>query len=673
MSPSVWPKAIPLLVLATLLAYANCVPKTLVFDDDAWIVDQASLDDPEAYVRAMSGRPVLAVTNLAMHRFGRNNPIGHHVLNVLIHIAAGLTLYGLVRRSLLRPRFGGRYAGRAPYLAFAATLLWLLHPIQVQCVTYVIQRCESLAGLFYLLILYAMLRANENWEQHHAADAIAGATRGSGMLQRLGWYALAVISLVLGYASKEIMVTVPAAVLIFDRVFLANSVREVIRRRWVFYLFFLITWGGFTAWHLTRAAGAESGIGFGQEAVTPKKYALTEAGVLLYYLKISALPRGLAIDYQGWPWRETVSDAMPEAAVVAGMLLVTLVLLFWRTALGYVCLWFFLVLAPTSSVLPIVDAVFEHRLYLSLASVAILGVFLGDVLLRRTGLGALRPYALAAAGLALGVLTHLRNEEYRSRAAVWEVAVNRMPDSVRARSNYAQGLLLDDRPAEAVPVLERGLEIIPHDPTSLVNLGAAHEQLGEFASAAECYRRLRDYYPSDWRNWRMHGAALLVVGRWADADEAYRRGIEAEEAKRKTTEIEPAVAQLYYGRAAALRKLGMDGDALEAMRAATAIDSNWPAAVLGLARMAIMDEKLRKSPDARRSALTWAELGMQVVDRPGVVELDTLGLCYAGNGEFEKAADVCRRALKEQPMGPWGAVHRDRLRFYEQKRVPWPE
>src|SRR5262249_9240463 len=262
--------------------------------------------------------------------------------------------------------------------------------------------------------------------------------------------------------------------------------------------------------------GAESGIGFGQETVTPKKYALTEAGVLLYYLKISALPRGLAIDYQGWPWRETLSEAMPEVGIVAGMLVVTLILLFWRPALGYVCLWYFLVLAPTSSVLPIVDAVFEHRLYLSLASFTILVVFLGHGLLRLIRLGPLWPYPLAAAALALGVLTHLRNEEYQSRATVWEVAVNRMPGSVRARSNYAQGLLLEDRPAEAVPVLERGLEIIPHDPTSLVNLAAAHEQLGDFASAAEYYRRLRDYYPSDWRNWRMHGAALLVVGRWGE-------------------------------------------------------------------------------------------------------------------------------------------------------------
>ena len=160
MPGTAWPKAVPLLVLAGLLAYANCYPKTLIFDDDAWIGDVELLDRPVEYFKAMEGRPLLAATNLAVHRMGRNNPLGHHVLNVLIHLAAGLTLYGVVRRALLSHRVRGRFEGRAAYLAFAVALLWLLHPLQVQCVTYVIQRGESMAGLFYLLMLYAMLRAD---------------------------------------------------------------------------------------------------------------------------------------------------------------------------------------------------------------------------------------------------------------------------------------------------------------------------------------------------------------------------------------------------------------------------------------------------------------------------------------------------------------------------------
>jgi protein O-mannosyl-transferase len=669
MPSNVWPKAIPLLILAGLCAYSNCISKTLVFDDDAWIVDQPLLDDPNEYFKAMEGRPLLALTNVAMHRLGRNNPVGHHVLNVFIHLAATLTLYGLVRRTLLLPRFHGRYDGRAPYLAFAVALLWMLHPLQVQSVTYIIQRGESMAGLFYLLMLYAVLRGNEvGAAPFEAVDA--GKRLG---LRRCGWYALAVVSLVLGFGSKETMATAPVALVLFDRIFLTRSIGHLIRRRWVFYLFFLVTWGMFTGFHVYRAVMAAGGIGFGMETLTWKQYALTEAGALLYYLQITFWPRGLAIDYQSWPWCHTLSDAMPEGAIVAAMLLATVVFLFWRPALGFVCAWFFIILAPTSSILPIADAVFEHRMYLSLATPVVLTVFFVDWALRRTSLTVLGPYLLTAAALALGILTFLRNEEYRSRAAVWQVAVERMPESVRARANFGQGLLVEGRNEEVVPILERALELAAHDPTSLQNLAAAYEQLGNFAAAADCYRRLCGFFPNDAKYWRMYGAALLVIAKWEEAEEASRRGIELEEKLKADKPDSPQQTELRYGRAAALYELGRDAEAEEMIREAFKLDPDWPDGVLALARNVMLDEKMRKSPDAVRSAFTWARLGLRFKESPQPIQLDTMGLCYAARGEYAKAAEHSRWALLIAPGGPWGGVHRDRLKCYEKKRVPWDE
>lgn len=659
MSPNVWPKAVPLLILSCLLVYANCVPKTLIFDDDAWIVDNTKIDDPPEYLKSIEGRPLLGLSILALHNLGRNNPIGHHVLNIFIHLAATLTLYGIVRRSLLRPRFGDRFVGRAPYLAFAAALLWMVHPLQVQCVTYIIQRGESMAGLFYMLILYAMLRADESEVEE-----------GYSWL-RFGWYSLAVCSVVLGYASKEIMASVPGAVILFDRIFLARSIREMIRRRWIFYLFFLLTWAAFTAWHLTRADKTEGGIGFGMESITPTKYALTQSGVILYYLQISVWPRNLAIDYQSWPWWTTVSEAMPEIAIVGGLLLVTLVLLFWRPAVGFVCAWFFIALAPTSSILPIVDAVFEHRMYLSLATIAILAVFLGDWLLRTIRLGFSRPIVLSAAAVALAVLTFLRTEEYRSREIVWERAVERMPNSARARANYAQGLLINAKAEEVVPILLRALEISPHDSTCLTNLGAAYENLGNFSGAGECYLRLRDAYPNDWTYWRMCGASMLLQGNWEEAESNYLRAGELN--KKAADEGKgPESPEPHYGRAAALFALGRDAEAEEEIKAAFAIEPGWPEMVLGSARNTIENELMRIHADARRSARTWARLGLQYFDSPHPMYYDTLGLCYAADGSFELAIEQSRIALEKEPSGAWGSLHRDRIKMYEKKQVPWP-
>jgi Flp pilus assembly protein TadD len=677
-----WSKAVPLLVLAGLCAYANVYPKTLVFDDDAWIVDNAHLDEPLEYVKDMEGRPLLAATNIVLHRLGRGNPIGHHVLNVLIHLAATLTLYGVVRRSLLSRRFGERFVGRADYLAFGVALLWMLHPLQVQCVTYIIQRGEAMAGLFYLLILYAMLRAEAAAEPRRMVprpverplsqeradfadppteDLVAANGWYTVNWRTVPWYALAIVSLVLGFGSKEIMVTAPGALLLFDRVFLAPSIREVFRRRWLFYVFFLLVWSGFTGWHFMRAAEAAGGLGFQVETVTPTQYALTETGVLLYYLRLAVWPRGMAIDYQSWPWWHTWADAKPDAAIIIGMLVVTAVLLFWRPAVGFVCAWFFLILIPTSTFMPIVDAVFEHRMYLSLASVAVLAVFFGDWLLRLTRLRWLRPVVLGAVAIVLGVLTFLRNEEYRSRAAVWTVAVDRMPDSVRARANLGQGLILDDRCEEAIPVLERARELSPTDPTAVQNLAAAHEQLGEFEQAAEYYRRLRDYFPGDWTHWRMYGDTLLVLGRWQEAADTYARA----------SELKADAADPHYGRAAALYELDRDDEARAEVAAATAVAADWPEAVLLMARNVIVDERLRNNPLARRSALIWAKLGRRFLDHPHPQHLDTLALCYAAEGDFKKAAEVVSEGILVTPDGPWGSLLRDRLRYYKRNQVPW--
>jgi Flp pilus assembly protein TadD len=320
--------------------------------------------------------------------------------------------------------------------------------------------------------------------------------------------------------------------------------------------------------------------------------------------------------------------------------------------------------------MPIVDAVFEHRMYLSLASVAVAVVLLGDGLLRAVRLGWLGPVVLVAVAVTLAVLTHLRNAEYRSRADVWTVAVERMPNSIRARSNLAQGLIVADRTAEVIPVLDRALELSPTDPTALQNQAAAYEQLGEFDAAAEYFRRLTAYYPANWDYWRMYAANLLVLGRWEEAADAYAT---AAELNRKAVEEGTGAEspEPHYGRAAALFALGRDDEARAEAGAASAISPDWPEAVVGIARNVILDEKMRDNPLARRSALTWARLGRRFIDHPHPQILDTLALCYAANGEFDQAVQVAREALLETPGGPWGSLHRDRLRYYVQKRVPW--
>jgi protein O-mannosyl-transferase len=170
------------------------------------------------------GRPVVNLSLALNYALGGSNVWGYHALNLAIHIIlAGLTLFGVVRRTLLRPALRERFSPSAARLALVVAVLWTAHPLQTEAVTYVSQRCESLMGLFYLLTLYCFVRG---------ADS-----------QRCGWwFTLSVVACLLGMATKEVMVTAPLLVLLYDRTFVTGSFRKAWTRHRRLYLSLAGTW-----------------------------------------------------------------------------------------------------------------------------------------------------------------------------------------------------------------------------------------------------------------------------------------------------------------------------------------------------------------------------------------------------------------------------------------------
>jgi 4-amino-4-deoxy-L-arabinose transferase-like glycosyltransferase len=220
-------RLIPLLVIGIgLLVYSNSLRVGFMFDDVPHIVENPRIRQlwPPWDVLTHTSRPVVMLSLALNHALGGLNPWGYHLFNVGIHILAALALYGVVRLTFLsetlRPRFGPATAG---WLAGVVSLIWLVHPLQTESVTYVIQRGESLMGLFHLLTLYCVIRS-------------------SGSAGSMWWQVGAVTSCALGMASKPVMVTAPVVVLLYDRVFLAKSWSEVMQRRWRLYAWLAATW-----------------------------------------------------------------------------------------------------------------------------------------------------------------------------------------------------------------------------------------------------------------------------------------------------------------------------------------------------------------------------------------------------------------------------------------------
>lgn len=158
----------PLLLLAAIgaLIYANTLGNPVVLDDESTVVENQQIRDltsaavltPEREL-PVAGRPVANVSFALNYALGGPNLIGYRVVNISIHVASALLLFGIVRRTLAVSRHVRDLSNRSIYIAFAVALLWLVHPLNTDAVSYLTQRTESMMGMFYLLALYASLRA----------------------------------------------------------------------------------------------------------------------------------------------------------------------------------------------------------------------------------------------------------------------------------------------------------------------------------------------------------------------------------------------------------------------------------------------------------------------------------------------------------------------------------
>ncbi len=489
--PASWPTAVFIrwgpfiaggfIVLAALAAYGNSFSGPFVFDDLPTITDNPTIRHlgsawfPPVDSTA-GGRPLLNLTFALNYAISGTAAWSYHALNLLIHILAGLTLFGLVRRTLLRLELShyGRppTAASATVLAFFVAIIWVVHPLQTESVTYIIQRAESLMGLFYLLTLYCFVRSTDETGERQQArgERPEKKTRDTEVIRPPAsglWPLASCLFCFLGMATKEVMVSAPLMVLLYDRTFIAGTFRAAWQQRRRLYLNLAGTWillGCLVA--STRGRNGTAGFGVN---VGWWSYALTQFRAIVHYLRLSLWPDPLVL-YYGTGLATRAAEIVPYAAIVLLLAFGTAVALWRRPAVGFLGCWFFAILAPSSSIVPVAtQTMAEHRMYLPLAAVVLLVL---SVLYRLLG----RRAAYACTGLAvlLTVLTLHRNEAYQSDIGLWKDTVAKCPDNERAFYNL--GCSLEKEPAqepEAIAAYEAALRINPGYAEAHNNLGTA--------------------------------------------------------------------------------------------------------------------------------------------------------------------------------------------------------
>ncbi len=377
------------LAACVLVVYSNTFNSTFHFDDTTQIVENYKLRDLKNLPEIIKGQRGVTMATFALnYAAGGVNAAGYHVVNTLIHIINGILVYFLLFRTFRTVSADEFWSKK---IAAFSALLFAVHPVQTQAVTYIVQRMESLASLFFLSGLLIFLKA------------VTASTR----TKRVILYACVVLTYLVGFKSKEIAITLPAVIFLYDLFFLSGGKIREVARRWplyavlaaiVVYLTFstIVPMGGFDdlseeASGLAAVAAAPAGegpsAGFGVKTISPREYLFTQFNVLFYYMTLLAVPANQNLDYD-FPVSRGLFEVPrlnegavlnipippPAVSLVLHLVIIGLaVYLFVRSrkgtgpaglVLSFFILWFYIILSPTSSFIPIVDVIFEHRVYL---------------------------------------------------------------------------------------------------------------------------------------------------------------------------------------------------------------------------------------------------------------------------------------------------------------------
>jgi len=579
------------------------------------------------------------------YRWAKDSLAAYRGTNIAIHLLAGWCLFGLARLILASPRAPEWTRRWSMEMAAAIALVWVVHPLQTESVTYVIQRFESLAGMLMLLTLGLVARS---WG-------------GDGWRSWL-WRSTAILTAWLAFQSKETAVVLPVLALAMDFCCFGHHWREVGRRQWFLYLFLF----GGAAWTVSRiglfATNEFASAGMGMEGLTSWGYLRSQPGVILHYLGLAFWPQSLCIDYR-WPVTDSPLQIYGLGGVILAMLGTAGCWMYHRPPLGFAAAAFFILLAPTSSIVPILDLAVEHRMYLPLASVIGLAVVAAASIVRRIAnrQGAGRPNAMAGVALSVAVValslrTYVRNRDYVEPTRLWSQPLDDNPGNLRARTNLAVHMMKAGRLDESLEQLAILEPSMPNSAQLQVHFGIIELKRGNRAEAARRFQKAVTANPRSHSAWFNLGSIHFGDSDWKRAAECFRTA----------TDLNSRYEEAWGALGWSLENCGDDRGAIDCFRRALELDPGLLVVPVRLADLLATSStrELRDPAEALRLSETLAQ---RTRGRNRYV-LDTLGAAYAANGRFADAVKAARRALQLQGDKASETRLRARLEAYEAGR-----
>lgn len=505
-----------LLALLVFLLYSNTLDGTFVFDTEKIIqynpairLTELSLDSlgRAGFQSPISDRPVATISFGLNYFFNEYNVGGYRLVNILIHFTNGFLLYLLFKTTLNLPLLRDRY-GSLGWLPFVTALVWLVHPLHTQSVTYIIQRMNSLAAMFYLssLLMYVKARL--------AAS------------NRKRWLLLAgcACCVVLGLGSKEIAVTIPLFIFLYEWYFLQDLSLAWLKSRLPALVGMALLLGVVALVFLGGSPVERILSHYDRFDFTMGQRVLTEFRVVIFYLSLLLFPHPSRLNLlHDFSLSTTIfSPIVTMAAILAlvGLAGLAIGVAKGHRLVSFCILWFLGNLLLESSIFGI-EIVFEHRTYLPSMLLVLLMVIMVHNFLKHQRL---QIFLLCVVVFFSSLWTYERNSLWADEVAFWSDGVKKSPDLL-ATHNFL-GIALDEqgRHEEAVAQFQEVLRIDPDYWLTHNNLGLSLASLGRYKEAFVHYSealRLNPNYAQAQNNLMQ---AMASVG---NTKEAYRLYSEA--------------------------------------------------------------------------------------------------------------------------------------------------
>jgi len=668
------------LLVTVLIAYSNAMFGPFLYDDRFSIVANPTIrsiwplseslwgpkDAPSA------GRPLVNLSFAFDYAIGKLDVFSYHRTNLILHCVNATIFLVWLYRTLVRSTWCDRWQVSALSLSFSIAALWALHPLQTETVSYITQRTELLMAMFFFATLYAARRA---WDSEHRAT-------------RTAWQFVSIACCACGMGSKEVMVVAPIIVLLYDLTVLNQPLAKLAKTRWPLYFGLVATWG-LLAWLLSsNPRGMSVGLGL---SITPLDYLTTQFWAITQYLRLALWPSELCGDY-GILKVTKFSTWFPCLVLLVVLAGLTILAWFRARALAFLGCWFFLILAPTSSFVPIVtEPVAERRMYLPLAAIIVLGgvVALEIICWLRARPhpplqanfppGMMRPSRFSRVArpessmgvaesqgdsprpsrtqgvppnhgidpkarrplMGLGItvalitlsacVTYARNEVYRSERDFWTDVALKRPDNSRAFSSLGCIFMVENQLELAKASFEKAIKIDPSNADAEYNLGKWYSDQGDIAEAMTHYRRviaLKAFHADAYSNL---GKCYADQGLVNDAMDHYERALA----------INPRMPETHFNRGLLLAGQGRLREAVSSYQAAINVEPSLSIAFYNLAHCYSM---LGQSKEAESAYLSCVSL--QPNHAPAWFQL---GQLYGKSGRVFEAKRCFEEALRIQP------------------------